>query len=74
VNVPWTNLSGLQQPPNSLSPQQPLELFSGDIFSDVVDAWNQPGGQIAVQQTAPIPLNLLSIVTSIRLGDDVDSE
>jgi hypothetical protein len=74
VNVPWTNLSGLQQPPNSLSPQQPFELFSGDVFSDVVDAWNQPGGQIAVQQTAPIPLNLLSIVTSIRLGDDVDSE
>ena len=72
--VPWTNLSGIQQPPNSLNPQQPVQLFSGDCFSDVVDQWTQPGGQIAIQQTLPIPCQVLAIITNIRQGDDPDAE
>jgi hypothetical protein len=70
--VTWSNLSGIQGPPTSLNPQQPSEFFSGDVFTDVIDNWTQPGGQIAIQQTNPLPLNILSIVTEIRLGDDVD--
>ena len=72
--VPWTNLSGIQGPPTSARPVQPWELFSGDVFTDVIDEWTQPGGQIAVQQTAPVPLNLLAAVCSIRMGDDPDAE
>jgi hypothetical protein len=72
--VAWTNLAGVQGPPSSLNPQQPSEFYSGDCFVDLIDAWTQPGGQIAIQQTAPVPLNVLALICSVRMGDDPDAE
>ena len=73
MTVPWANLTDVQGPSSSNIPIQPNDLFTGDIWSNVADELGVTGGQVAVQQSLPLPLNLLAALPWVRLNDDVDA-
>ena len=76
VTVPWTNMADVQlsvagaldTPPSG--PLQPFDLFSGDCFPTVFDQLGTSNGQIAIQQTLPIPINVLATICNVRIQDD----
>lgn len=73
ITVPWIGMTPVQGAPAISTPLQPNDLVTADIFSDVIDQAGLTGAQVAVQQTAPIPLNLLALMPWVRLQDDVDA-
>jgi hypothetical protein len=73
VTVPWTNMTAVQGAPSSNHPLQPYDFVSADIFTPVSDVIGATGGQVALQQTGPIPLNVLALIINSRLGDDPDA-
>jgi len=68
ATVPWTGMVEVpQRGPDNL-PGKPIPLFTGDVQTNVLGQWDS-NGQIALQQTAPLPLNLLGLVPWLTLGD-----
>lgn len=55
------------------SPQQPFELFTGDVFANVNDVLGYDRGQVALQQEAPVPMNVLAVIPWSRIQDDADA-
>jgi hypothetical protein len=74
---PWTNMTSVETPScldvDAARPLQPWELYTGDVFADVFDTLGGDRGQIAIQQTQPIPLNLLAVVPWADVGDTPDA-
>ena len=73
IEVPWDNLTAVNAAPTGNSPQQPYGFVSADIFVNVFDQLSETGGQVAVQQTEPIPCNVLALIPWSRIQDDVDA-
>lgn len=73
VDVPWTNMAT----PDFTAVNAYLgetSLYTGDVFTPVDDDWHMPWqepswGMLAVQQTQPFPLSVLSYVVNIEIGD-----
>ena len=66
----WTNLDEMKQRNMFVNAGSAIPLFSGisepiNITSD----WNQRG-QIAIQQSYPLPMNLLACVSEFSVGDN----
>jgi hypothetical protein len=47
---------------------QPIPLFTGDVRIGVPSDW-QTGGQAAIQQTYPLPVNVLALIPEYQIGD-----
>jgi hypothetical protein len=63
VTVPWTNMTGVQGAVQTAqTPIQPYGLNTGDFWGNVFDQAGQTNGQIAVQQTLPLPLTVLAVL------------
>ena len=71
ANTPWTNLVPVPVPFPGQSPIQPFQLYSGDVFSDVPGMAGNTGGQVAIQQSLPLPLSILAIIPWWEIYDDV---
>lgn len=74
---PWTDMT-LTETPSCVDegvarPLQPWELYTGDQFANVNDRLGFDRGQMAVQQTAPVPLNISALVLWAGVGDDPDA-
>lgn len=67
--VPWSNMSPVETPIVQQTPLQPFGLFTGDIFTDVFDQVGGDKGQVAIQQTKPLPMNLLAVIPWAEVGD-----
>ncbi len=76
VGPPWVGmLPGVTQDPN-LQPQTYIgpsgqvttKLFSGDFRANTLPGWNEKG-QVAVQQTKPLPLGLVACIPEGLEGD-----
>ena len=72
VTVPWKNMAAIQGAVSGNTPLQPFALNTSDVFADVFDQLGYTGGQVAVQQTGPVPLNVLATIPSARVQDDVE--
>ena len=72
VPVPWQNMTAVAEPPPTIQPIQPYDFVSGDLFVPVSDVLGVTGGQVALQQSAPLPLNVLALVVFSRIHDDPD--
>jgi hypothetical protein len=66
ATVPWTSMTDVQQPNQTNSGVTPL--FTGDMPTDIVAAWNS-NGQVALQQINPLPMQIIALVPSIEVGD-----
>ncbi|MGB9154417.1 MAG: hypothetical protein WCD70_15175 [Alphaproteobacteria bacterium] len=73
VNVPWVNMIPVKELNQSVPMGQPIPLFTGDYFENIGGDWNVKG-QIAIQQSFPLPLNVDAVVSYCDLGDTPDEK
>ncbi len=72
ANIPWTNLSEIKERTNAVNAGSAIPLFTGKVFQEVIGAWDQKG-QLAIEQSYPLPANILSVVSSVVIGDNPDN-
>lgn len=68
ANIPWTNMQEIKQRNATIPPGTPIPLFTGDIRQLVPGDWQKPG-QVAVQQTYPLPCNINALIPEYMIGD-----
>lgn len=73
-DLPWTNLQYPKDRGPTTDPGVAIPLYTGDFYLNIDDDWNNKQqqaseGMFAVQQTNPLPLNLLMTVISLNVGD-----
>jgi hypothetical protein len=68
VNVPWTGLVQVKERNALIQMGQPIPLDTKDYFINIGGDWNV-GGQIAIEQQNPLPLNVDAVCSYIELGD-----
>jgi len=69
ATVTWLNMTQFAAPVGTNNPLQPYALFTGDIYNNINDGLGGTKGQIAVQQTQPLPLTVLAMVPWFDVGD-----
>ena len=69
ATLPWTGMAETKERKASVHAGSSIPLFTGDDYITVNGGWDTKG-QIAVQQTYPLPLNLLAVVPIYQVGDD----
>lgn len=62
----WINMTEIKEAPLTLG--QPIELTTGDFFSNISGDWDIPT-QIALEQQYPLPVNLLALIPWVEVGD-----
>ena len=71
--IAWSNLQYPKDRGANAPPGVAIPLYTGDFYLNIDDDWNTnyqaSPGMIAVQQTDPLPLNLLMTVIEIGIGD-----
>lgn len=77
ITVPWgaspaSAMTPVQGMLGNDTPLQPFALNTGDLYTTVFDQLGMTGGQVAVQQTGPLPLSVLALVPWARIQDDVE--
>lgn len=68
MNVAWSDMTLVKERGPASYAGQPVQLYSGDYFTDITSGWNA-NGQFAIQQEGPLPLNVLAIVGWLDVGD-----
>lgn len=68
ATVPWTNMKEIKQRNALVNAGSAIPLFTGDEYIIIPGGWDTKG-QVAVQQTYPLPANILSIVSYYTPGD-----
>jgi len=69
AEVAWTDMNEIKERTMTALAGDAVPLYTGDYYKNVSSGWG-PNGQIAVQQTYPLPANVLSVVAYWTLGDD----
>lgn len=64
----WADMKEIKQRTPSIYPGVAIPLFSGDARILVPGQWAKPG-QVAVQQTYPLPANILAVISEWTIGD-----
>ncbi len=67
--VVWRNMQEVKERTALVSAGSAIPLYTGDYFKNISSGWNVLG-QVAVQQTYPLPVNLLALIIYWDLGDD----
>jgi hypothetical protein len=68
ATVAWTNMKEVKERNALISAGSAIPLFTGDSYVPVPADWNT-GGQAAVEQNYPLPLNVLGLVNFYEVGD-----
>jgi hypothetical protein len=74
--IPWDHLVDIPEVPRDDVPDAALPLFTGDKWVNLNDDWHNYNGweaapgMLAVQQSAPLPMNILAFVPKVNLGDN----
>jgi hypothetical protein len=66
---PWTKMIEIKERNNSVAATAAVPLFTGDAYINVPGNWQKPG-QVAVQQSYPLPAEILAVIPQVVLGDD----
>lgn len=64
-----TNLVAVKERSAQVDAGNAVPLFTGDERVNIPGTWRKPA-QIAIQQTNPLPLNVLAAIPEIVVGDD----
>lgn len=67
-NAPWVNMIEVKERNAAITAGNALPFATGDFFQHVKGSW-RISGQVAVQQTYPMPCNVLAIVSLYEMGD-----
>ncbi len=68
ATVVWTNMTPIKERNAGIVPGQPIPLITGDEYLSVSGDW-QTNGQIAIQQTNPLPATVLAVIAYYNEGD-----
>lgn len=68
ADITWTNMTEWKQRSSSLQINQVVPLYTGDA-SIAVNSGFDTNGQIAMQQSYPLPCNVLAVIPIYTLGD-----
>lgn len=71
VTFPWTNMIEVKTRNSQTNMGNAEPLYTGDYYETVIDNWNMKG-QIAIQQTYPLPAKILAVVPYYSVGDSLD--
>ncbi len=71
--LPWTNLTEIKERTNKVNAGTALPLATGKFFQEIIGDWSDKG-QLAVEQSYPLPANVLSVISNVVLGDSPDRE
>lgn len=66
--VTWHNMVEVKERNALIHAGSSIPLFTGDSYVNVESSWNT-NGQVAIQQTYPLPLNVLAVVVQYVVGD-----
>lgn len=69
ATVPWVNMKEFKERNATIQAGSAIPLYSGDQRILIPGDWKK-NGQIAVQQTYPLPCNVLSVIPEFTLGDN----
>ena len=67
--LPWTGMNEVKDRTQFTFAGNAVPLKTGDYYKTVTSGWDLKG-QIAIQQTYPLPANILSVIGYIQGGDD----
>lgn len=67
--IPWTNMVEIKERTNQVFAGNAMPLFTGDYYQAITSSWNLKG-QIAFQQSYPLPANILACTAYWLDGDD----
>lgn len=68
ATVPWANMKEIKERNALIHAGSAIPLFTGDEYINVPGDWDTKG-QVAVQQTYPLPANVLCLVIQYSVGD-----
>lgn len=68
VNVPWTNMIPVKERNQFIIMGEDIPLTTGDYFINIGPNW-RVAGQIAIQQSQPLPCQIDAIVHYYTVGD-----
>lgn len=69
ANVDWVNMVEVKGRTQFTPAGQPVPLYTGPLFKNISASWSVKG-QIAIQQTYPLPATILSVIAYWKPGDD----
>jgi len=69
ASPPWTDMQELKERTQSVYPGRAIPLYTGDYYKNITSGWAVQG-QIALQQSYPLPASILSLVSYWTPGDD----
>lgn len=64
----WTDMIEVKERTNSVFAGNAIPLFTGDYYLTTNSSWT-PYGQVAIQQTYPLPATILGLVAYYNVGD-----
>lgn len=68
-DVAWTQMAQVKERSVNVPPGQPVPLYSGDYEpTNVFGTWDTRG-QVAVQQSNPLPLTVTAVIPWVRVAD-----
>lgn len=68
ATVPWVGLFDFKERNATVHAGQPIQLFTGDEYIVPSGSWDEKG-QISIQQSYPLPANVLAFVMWSQTGD-----
>lgn len=68
ANIIWEGMKEVKERNNLITAGSDIPLFSGDVRIIVPGDWNERG-QVAIQQSYPLPANILAVIPEVSLGD-----
>ena len=69
ATVPWTKLVTMKDRGNTVYAGTPVPLYTGDEIINIPGNWRKPG-QVSIQQSYPLPMNILALIPDVVVGDD----
>lgn len=68
ASPPWTDMNEIKQRTPSVYAGNAIPLYTGDYYKNITSGWDVRG-QIAIQQSYPLPANILAVVAYFATGD-----
>lgn len=68
ATVPWVNMKEFKERNATIKAGSAIPLFTGDERILVPGEWAKPG-QVAIQQSYPLPANVLACIPEFTIGD-----
>lgn len=69
ASVPWTNMNEIKERSMFVNAGTAVPLYTGDYYKAITSGWSVHG-QVAVQQTYPLPATILALILYWNVGDD----